>query len=69
MHECPEHVVREVEDYHWNTLSLERVKELFKRFGFSAQVIHIATFLRQSFGCEFTHNPDAYTMILRSDLR
>src|SRR5439155_15479194 len=66
IHEGPDHIIREVEDYHWNTLSMERMRVLFAGHGFESQVIHAATFLRHDFGCDYTHNPDAYTFILRS---
>jgi SAM-dependent methyltransferase len=65
MDEIPEHVVRPHEDYHWNTLSMERMKELFARLGFAARVVHIGTFLRSAVGCDHTHNPNAYTFLLR----
>lgn len=65
MDEIAEHRVREVDEYHWNTLSMAAMKELFAQHGFAAQVIHIGTFLRQQVGCDFTHNPDAYTFLLR----
>jgi len=65
IHEGPEHVIRVVDDYHWNTLSLPRTRMLFLEHGFQAQVIHIATFLREKFGCHYTHNPNAYTLVLR----
>jgi SAM-dependent methyltransferase len=63
--EIPEHRVHPVEDYHWNTLSLSRMRELFAICGFAGQVIHIGTFLREHTGCEQTHNANAYTMLLR----
>jgi SAM-dependent methyltransferase len=66
MHEFPEHRVRPFEDYHWNTLSMERMRNLFRQQGFEAQVIHVSTFLRQQWGCDYTHNPNAYTFILRA---
>ena len=65
MDEIPEHVVRPVDDYHCNLLSMARMKALFVAQGFEPQVVHIATFLRQRFGCDQTHNPDAYTFLLR----
>jgi SAM-dependent methyltransferase len=65
MHEGPEHIIREVEEYHWNTLSMERVRGAFQQYGFEVQVVHIATFLRERFGCDYTHNPDAYTLVMR----
>jgi SAM-dependent methyltransferase len=64
MDEVSEHDVRPVDEYHWNRLSMARMKELFARCGFAAQVLHIGTFLRQQTGCEQTHNPNAYTFLL-----
>ena len=68
MDERRDHVVRTMDEYHWNTLSLARVKELFAGHGFRAQAIHVGTFLREKIGCEFTHNANAYTLVLRSNL-
>ena len=64
MDEIPEHVVQPIEDYHWNTLSLQRMKELFAEGGFTGQIVHLATFLRQQVGSDETHNPNAYTFFL-----
>jgi SAM-dependent methyltransferase len=66
MDETREHLVREVDDYHWNTLSMSRMREAFAELGFTGQVFHIGAFLRHQTGCEFTHNPNAYTFWLRS---
>jgi SAM-dependent methyltransferase len=66
MDEIAEHVVRPVDEYHWNTLSLERVIELFAAEGFTGQAFHIGTFLRRRVGCGRTHNPNAYTLLLGS---
>lgn len=63
MDETPEHVVRQVGDYHVNTLSLERTEALFVRQGFAVQPLHIGSFLRQRIGCHRTHNPNAYTFL------
>ena len=65
MDEIPEHVVRPVDDYYCNLLSMARMRTLLAAQGFESQVVHIATFLRQRFGCDLTHNPNAYTFILR----
>jgi SAM-dependent methyltransferase len=65
MDEIPEHRVCPVDEYHWNTLSMARMRELFATYGFAAQVLHVGTFLRQQIGCEHTHNANAYTFILR----
>jgi len=64
MDELDEHVVRPVEEYHWNTLSLARVVELFAAEGFTGRAFHVGTFLRRRVGFEQTHNPRAYTLIL-----
>ena len=65
MDEVRDHDVRPVEDYHWNLLSMARMRELFAACGFTSQVVHVATFLRQRIGCDRTHNPKAYTFLLR----
>ena len=63
--EIPEPIVRPVDDYHWNTLSVERLREAFAAHGFTGQVVHIGGFLRWATGCDHTHNPHAYTFLLR----
>jgi hypothetical protein len=65
MDEIGEHVIRPRDEYHWNMLSMSRTRELFLRHGFSAQVLHVGTFLREKTGCGRTHNPNAYTFVLR----
>jgi hypothetical protein len=64
MDEIPDHVVRPTDEYHWNLLSMDQIKKLFATHGFSSQIIHIKSFLRQEFGCDYTHDPNAYTLIL-----
>lgn len=63
MAEVPDHIVRPVDDYHWNTLSLERTRALFGEQGFDVQALHIGTYLHARTGCAETHNPNAYTFI------
>jgi SAM-dependent methyltransferase len=65
MDEIPDHQVRPVDDYYWNRLSMLRVREMFAGCGFGASVVHIGAFLRRQIGCEQTHNPNAYTFLLR----
>jgi SAM-dependent methyltransferase len=67
MEEIRDHIVRPLNDYHCNLLSMARTRELFAARGFKAQVIHIGTFLREQLGCELTHNPNAYTFMLRAE--
>jgi hypothetical protein len=66
MDEIAAHVARPVDDYHWNTLSVDRVRESFAAHGFGAQVVHIGSFLRWATGCDQTHNEQAYTFLLRA---
>ena len=66
MDEIPEHVVRPREQYYWNLLSLTRVKGLLASHGFTAQAIHMGSFLARHTGCQYTHNPNAYVFIIRS---
>ncbi len=63
MDEIAEHVVRPVDDYHWNTLSMEKTKTLFTQQGFAVQVFHIGSYLRFRVDCRETHNPNAYTFL------
>lgn len=64
MEEIQEHRVRPVDDYHWNLLSMKRMRELFAYYGFTGQVLHVGTFLKLQVGAEETHNPNAYTFQL-----
>ncbi len=66
MDETPEHLVRPLEDYYWNRLSMARTTQLFAAHGFAAQVFHMDSFLREQTGCDHTHNPYAYTFVLRA---
>jgi SAM-dependent methyltransferase len=64
MDEIREHVVRAVDDYHWNLLSMARMRKLFAARGFAGQVLHMDSFLRQKTSCQGTHNPNAYSFVL-----
>ena len=64
MDETPEHLVRPIEDYHWNLLSMSRMKQSFARHGFASQAIHVSTFLVEQFGWGETHNNNAYSFVL-----
>lgn len=65
MDEADEHVVRVVDEYHVNTLSLSRTLALFRHHGFSGEAVHIGTLLRWRLGGAVTHNPNAYTVVLQ----
>ena len=64
MAEIDEHAIRPVDDYHWNTLSMPKVRGFFLRFASAVQVTHIGTFLRWEFQCPETYNPGAYTLVV-----
>ena len=64
MEEMPVHLIRPVDDYHWNRLSMARLRERFVVLGFDVQVIHVGTYLRSRVGCRTTHNDGAYTFVL-----
>jgi len=65
MHDNDRHIVKAVDDYHWNKLSAGRTKAILERHASGVQVIHIDKFLTSKFGCGDTHNKDAYTFIIR----
>ncbi len=64
MDEVDEHLVRPVEEYYFNLLSMQKTRDLFARNGFAARVIHIDSFLRRHVGGALSHNPNAYTLWL-----
>ena len=64
MHDGERHIVRAVNDYHRNTLSVARTKAAFEREAARIRVIHIDAFLKSGFSCPDTHNKDAYTFIV-----
>jgi hypothetical protein len=66
MHEEADHIVRPVNDYFWNTLSLPRLRALLESHGFEVEAIHLGTFLKWRLACEHTHNPNAYTLLCRA---
>jgi hypothetical protein len=65
MAEIESHVARPVDDYHWNTVSLEQVRSWFESRGAAVQVFHIASYLGCLFNDSTTHNPNAYTLMIR----
>lgn len=64
MDEAPDHFIQPVDEYHWNRLSMERLRALFVRQGFAVQVMHVGALLQSRVGCRTTHNTGAYTFIL-----
>jgi len=64
MDEIHDHIVRPVDHYHWNKLSMAKTRALFERQASEVQALHVDTFLRFRFNYSETHNKDAYTFIV-----
>ncbi len=64
MYDGSRHVVKVIDNYHWNKLSVTKTKTTFERYASSVQVIHVDAFLASKFGCYDTHNKGAYTLIV-----
>jgi len=65
MYDGNEHIVKLIDDYHWNKLSIGKTKAILERHASVVEVIHIDTLLVSKFGCSDTHNKDAYTFVIR----
>jgi SAM-dependent methyltransferase len=65
MHKGNEHIIKIIDDYHWNTLSVSKTKAIFGHYASVLEVIHIDKFLSSKFGCSDTHNKGAYTFVIR----
>jgi hypothetical protein len=63
MHEGEQDIVRAVDEYHCNTLSLGRMRSRFEHRGFQGRVIHLDSLLQWELGCAPYHNPQAYTFL------
>jgi ubiquinone/menaquinone biosynthesis C-methylase UbiE len=64
MHPGAGHIVKPVEDYHWNKLSAPETARLFEQQGGRVEVINIDEFLTTQFACSDTHNKNAYVFII-----
>jgi SAM-dependent methyltransferase len=65
MYEGNDHLVKIIDDYHWNKLSVPSAEKMFDQYASKVEIIHIDAFLASRFGCRDTHNKDAYTFIVR----
>ena len=65
MYKGNRHIIKAVDNYHWNNLSTVRTKEIFERYASVVQVIHIDSFLVSRFGCSDTHNKGDYMFIIK----
>ena len=64
MHDREEHIVRPVDDYYCNELSLERTRAVFEQHGCAVEAVRVGAFLESRFGCGETHNAAACTFII-----
>ncbi len=67
MADIPEHVVRPTGPYHWNTLSVTKVRAALMTSARDIHILHISTFLRDNYNCTDHHNRGAYTLIVSFD--
>jgi SAM-dependent methyltransferase len=65
MHDGNEHIVHAVDEYHWNKLSINKMRELLTNKGSEVEVIHIDSFLFRKYGFSDTHNKNACTFIVK----
>ena len=63
MHTSTEHFEVPVEEYHWNTLSVPRIRSLLEHYACRVETIAIDSYLHQRFQCPDTHNKQAWTII------
>ena len=64
MYDGNEHIVHAVDEYHWNKLSINKMRELLTNKGSKVEVIQIDSFLSRKYGFSDTHNKNAYTFIV-----
>lgn len=61
--EIPDHQIRPVDEYYWNTLSRARLCEELQTAGFRTQVLYASAFLGERTGCDQAPNPNACTLL------
>ncbi len=64
MYNGDKHIVKVVDSYHWNKLSMKEIKKLLDKKVSNAKAIHIDSFLASTYGYNDTHNKNAYTFII-----
>ncbi|HIJ72309.1 MAG TPA: class I SAM-dependent methyltransferase [Planctomycetes bacterium] len=64
MRDIDRHLVQPCRLYHWNMLSLKRIRKSLTKQGCLADVVHIDSFLRDSYACDDHPNKEAYTIIV-----
>ena len=64
MHNGNKHIVKVVDSYHWNKLSMNEIKKLLNKKVSEVKIIHIDSFLASAYGYDETHNKNAFTFII-----
>jgi len=62
---CPDHVFQEVEDYHWNMLSLQLLADEIRSFGFDAEIYSVPYILESRFDGYRHFNREAHIIVAR----
>ncbi len=65
MEQIPENIIAPYENYYWNKLSVQKISNLLREYGFYPQIIHINTMFQELFGAEKLYNPNGYSIIGR----
>lgn len=61
---CHDHLIRPVEHYHWNKLSLDRLCDTITALGAEVEVISVSGLLQGKFDGYEHYNPGAYTLLV-----
>ena len=59
-----DHVIRPVERYHWNNLSLDRLCEAISGLGGEIEIIPVSSFLQDRFDGYEHYNPNTFTLLV-----
>jgi ubiquinone/menaquinone biosynthesis C-methylase UbiE len=64
MADIDEHIIEPVGLYHWNKLSLKKVQELLSNLARDVKVLHVDSFLENTYDCKDYYNKEAFTLIV-----
>ncbi len=62
--DADEHVIKRVDDYHWNTLSIRKIEESLAPIASDIEVIPIPDLLKSKFGWGEYYNQEAVTLLV-----
>jgi len=61
---CSAHIIRKIDRYHWNTLSLDRLCEMINDLGSMVEILPISNFLENRFRGYSHYNNGAFTILV-----